>query len=69
MKIFNTCIFLMSLLVFITSLSAQDVRLVDLSGFYAEEIQIAGFTLDSDQTRPYHRGVTIVNFILHTPGF
>ena len=50
MKIFNTCIFLMSLLVFITSLSAQDVRLVDLSGFYAEEIQIAGFTLDSDQT-------------------
>jgi hypothetical protein len=50
MKISNKCIFTMSLLFFATSLSAQDDRLVDLSGFYAEEIQIAGFTLDSDQT-------------------
>ncbi len=50
MKILSAYIFMIPLLILSTSLSAQDERLVELSGFYAEEIQIAGFTLDSDQT-------------------
>jgi hypothetical protein len=50
MKIISACTFMISLLAFTTSLSAQGDKLVNLSGFYAEEIQVAGFTLDSDQT-------------------
>jgi hypothetical protein len=49
MRIFNLSLFFLFSFVISSLLLAQD-NLVEISGVYAEEIQVAGFTLNSEQS-------------------